>query len=500
MKRKRKDSFRPQKRMRHICGIVVGLIVSIWTQVYGQQYHGFNCYSIIVGKNASADGSVMLAHNEDDQSPQLVNFYRCLPERHEAAEQVVFRRGASIAQISYTHGFYWIELPGMEVSDAFMNDQGVVIASDGCPSREDKPDLTDGGLVWWLRRLVAERAHSARQGVKLAGALIEQFGYASSGRTYVIADRNEGWMLAVVHGKHWVAQRVPDDHVAVIPNFYTIGEIDLSDTLNFYGSADIIDYAIERGWYHPETDGPFHFARAYSARFSLNHPGNTHRMWRGVNLLARESYPLDGPFPFSFAPKRKVSVADVMAVLRDHYEGCELDRSQSGEGGDPHQLNSATICAGSTQYSFVAQLRGNMPLSVGAVLWLAYYRPGLQLYTPWYAGMTSIPDGYALLGATAALRVHFEPPPSTFQAVDSHPYWDYYAAVTRVIADYPRFSPAVLRRRNAIQQALFREVQAVEARAVIMNETVPAAVRELLTEFSHRWARHAREYARQIAR
>ena len=98
-----------------------------------------------------------------------------------------------------------------------------------------------------MRINVAKYARSAREAVKIIGEAVEQFGYKGSGRTYSVADPEEGWIVSVVKGRHWVAQRVPDDKVMAIPNYYTITKVDLEDTENFMGSKDIVDYAISRG-------------------------------------------------------------------------------------------------------------------------------------------------------------------------------------------------------------------------------------------------------------
>ena len=145
----------------------------------------FNCFSILVGKNASADGSVMLAHNEDDGGEQFLNWYIVERQTHDQGEKFAFRRGGSTEQAAMTYKYLWLELPKMEVSDSFLNENTVTIASDGCPSREDRPDYTEGGILYELRRIAAERASSASHAVDLMGALIEKYGYADSGRSYL---------------------------------------------------------------------------------------------------------------------------------------------------------------------------------------------------------------------------------------------------------------------------------------------------------------------------
>ena len=176
-------------------------------------------------------------------APQIVNHHKVPRRSYPAGATVMLRNGGSLEQVKETWAYIWSEMPGMSFSDSYVNEWGVTVASDNCPSREDKPELTDGGIGYMLRRLVAERAKTAREGVLLAGELVERFGYVDSGRTYIIADPKEGWLLCVVNGKHWLARRVPDDEVAMVANTYTIHEVILSNKANFLASADIVDYA-----------------------------------------------------------------------------------------------------------------------------------------------------------------------------------------------------------------------------------------------------------------
>ena len=181
------------------------------------------------------------------------------------------------------------------------------MTSNSCPSREDKPELTAGGIGFSLRRLVAERAQTARDGVRIAGELISQYGYNGSGRTYIIADARECWFLHAVNGKHWVAKRVPDNEVAVIANRYTIDSVDLSDRDNFLGSPDIIEYAVRRGWFDPRKRTAHSISPApIPTRTAITDARNVMRQWQGTNLLAAKARKLEDPLPFSFKPRRNV--------------------------------------------------------------------------------------------------------------------------------------------------------------------------------------------------
>lgn len=457
-----------------------------------------NCFSIIVGKDASTDGSVLVAHNEDDYGTQIVNHYLVPRQQHAPNETIVCRNGLVIPQVAETYAFIWLEMPGMEFSDSFINEWGVVVASDACSSREDAPELTSGGIMYWLRRIVAERARTAKEGVKIAGKLISEYGYGSSGRTYIIADANEGWMLAAVHGKHWVAQRVPDDMVAVIPNYYTIGKINLSDTVNYCGSPDIIKYAIHRGWFEPGRDVRFHFAKTYSHPGNLKNTGNTHRMWRGVNLLAEKKYGLSDEFPFAFKPKQKISRQILQRVLRDHYIGTELDKTDHYRLGNPFQMNGSTICASATQYGFVAQLRHWLPVELGAVLWLAPHRPDCQAFVPWYLGCTRLPHGYAIGDFQSATSSHFQVPKSFYDRTDSLAFWTFTRLVEAVDENYGQHIARVQKKWASLEQELLSEQQAFEAKAARKLAENPTEGRELLTEYTHRQAVRAWEMAREL--
>ena len=367
--------------------IFVSLLLSL--TIIGQTTENyFNCYTVVAGKMATVDGSVMVAHNEDDGGDQLLNWYIVPPLDHLESDEITTLENTTISQVKETNGYLWLELPGMRFSDSYLNDQGVVIVSDQCISREDNPELTNGGIGYWLRRLVAERAMSARNGVEIAGELIEKYGYHSSGRTYTIADANEAWVFAAVNGKHWVAQRVKDNEVMVIPNYYTIEEIDLSDKENFLACPDLIEYAIEKGWY---KDGEvFNFREVYGKANNLTHPHNINRKWAGMRHFSDKDWQLNESFPFSFVPSQKVTLEKMFTILEDHYDGCNLTDHTVEEGGNPHNSDARTICCESTQYGFVAQLRAEMPKEIGNVLWIAPFRPCTQPYIPWYLGMTEI--------------------------------------------------------------------------------------------------------------
>jgi dipeptidase len=375
---------------------------------------GRDCFTVLVGKKASADGSVLIAHNEDDYGDIIVNVRKIQPRDYGAPQKVSLGKGGVFETNGKTNGFLWIEATGQEFADSFVNAHGVVITSDSCPSRETRPDFTDGGIGYMLRRIVAEQATSARDAVRLAGELIEKFGYRASGRTYSVADKNEAWMIDVIRGRHWFAERVPDDEVAVIPNNYTIREIRPDDRDFFMGSPDIVEYAQKNGWYDAAKDGPFDFEKAFE-RPSNRDPlsdGNTLRSWRGLSLLSGRTWKIERDYPFSFKPAKKVTAEFLMGLLRDHCEGTEYDATDAYKTGSPNRTKFRTICTASTINSFVASLNGALPEPISSLVWLAFGKPDTTDYLPVYYGVESLPPGAGLGIRThdyaAFYKQHFE--------------------------------------------------------------------------------------------
>jgi len=461
--------------------------------------HTQNCFSVIVGKDASSDGSVLFAHNEDT-GIKLVNTYKVPARRNPAGTRIQLENGAYLDEVEKTYGYLWINMPGIAVCDTYLNEQGLAVGSDGCPSKEDQPELHDGGIVFWVRRAVAERASTAREAVKLAAELIEHYGYASSGRTYIFADAQEAWLMAVVNGKQWVAQRVPDDEVAVIPNYYTIGYINLSDKTNFMGSPDIVDYAIERGWYDPDTDGEFHFARAYTAKGSLNHPSNIKRRWIGLTRISGQDIKLDAEFLFSIKPEKPVSLEDLMSILRDHYEGTEHDKSQGYTLGSPYKMNGSMIGAGDTQYGAIAQLRSDQPKETASVLWLAHYRPDGQTFTPWYASITETPAVYRQEDHNWAIQHQYNPPESIFDRTNTHAYWTFIELAEYINEDYTTRINQIRTTWERIDHKNLRVQKKFESAVHKVLDRNPDKAIAILNQYSNKQAIKVHKKAKRLLR
>lgn len=303
------------------------------------------CSGILVGKDASTTGRVLWGHNEDDGGVTVVR-HHLVPARDWPAGAVLRREPdrAAIPQVPHTLAYFWSEVPEACAADAFYNECGVVIASDnGGRTRDVASPLTDGGVVLGLRHAVAERAHTAREGVAIAASVVETYGYFHPGRIYLIADKDEAWAFHAVHGRHWAAQRCPDDAVAFVPNHFTIGELPEKPTADSLFPSDLRDFAEKNGWW---TRGkPFDFAKVFQDPTWRGIPHNVNRSRYVLGILTGRSW-TGREFPFSAKPAKKLSPADLRRILTSH---------PAGEPCHTNDFESATVCRRSTIESLVCE-------------------------------------------------------------------------------------------------------------------------------------------------
>ena len=455
------------------------VLVAVPMLVLGPAATSDACFSIVVGKGASVDGHVIVAHNEDDGSPQVVNHHKVPRKKYSPGDRVTLRNGGQLDQVPETWAYIWSEMPGMLFSDSYINEWGVSVTSDNCPSREDKPEITDGGIGYMLRALVAQRARTSREGVLLAGKLVERFGYIDSGRICVICDPDEGWLFCVVNGKHWLAKRVGDDEVAMVANTYTVREVDVSDGKNVLASDDIVDYAKARGWYDPQEDGPFDFAAVYANPGSAVHPSNLNRQRRGLNYVAAEPIGPGAELPFSVVPQRKASVATLMQVLRHDNKGKQTSPSVGPEEG------ICRICSGATQTSFVAQSRRGMPLDIGIVYWVTLAPPDTSIYIPFHFGISDFPPGYRSMSKRPSMDFFSGKVSRPFKADRREAFWTFSNFRDKVTRAPEKTIAGIINRAERIEERALATQKPFEKAACRSYAEDKAAAAQLLTSFSH---------------
>ncbi len=286
------------------------------------------CFTIIVGKNVSADGNIIVGHNEDNDGRVMSNQYWVPGAVHKAGELLQYEpNSAHIPQVEKTLGFWWqqtLHPDGYAFSDGFYNEAGVLVTSNNCNLTIEKDEkVKDGGVGYGIRRLIAERATSARDGVKIAIDLVTKYGYRHQGRTYTIADSKEAWQVALLKGGRYLARRVGDNEMTVMSNAFSLGKVNLNDKENVIASPDLVQHAIEKGTYKPAKAGDFsdfNFRDAYQLRERINKPANTERVRAVLYRLTGKDMvqPYDYSESMSIKPSRKMSVADVRGLLRQN--------------------------------------------------------------------------------------------------------------------------------------------------------------------------------------
>ncbi len=464
--------------------LILAPFVSFGQEVLPSEY---NCFSVLVGKDASEDGTLLYAHNDDDGF-QLVNYYVVPRKNHPKGAQQTLQYGGKIPQVPTTNKFLWMEVPGMEVSDSYLNEYGVCIGSNFCGSKETETDTVQGGILYDLRLIMAQRAKTAREAVEIAGNLIEQFGYRGSGRSYCISDREEAWVFSAVRGRRWAAARVPDDEVMVLPNYYPIAEMNLEDADNYLGSPDLITYAQKKGWYDPEKDGQFNFRKAYASNGALRNKGNTGRAWSAYSTLG-EDYQRDDNFPFTFKPRKKVSKEKLMELLAGHSQGMKgMDKTESCTIGNPYELNEGMICNGGTIYSFVVESRPWMPVEIGTVMWLAPRRCDVQPFIPWYCGVTEVPENYAKKGYLNSMQDHYNPPADIHQMSRNLAYWNFEVLSANINLDFVEKYPVAYKKKIKTEKTLLKAQKKFEKEALEKYKVSPESAIQFITEYSNQQA------------
>jgi len=328
------------------------------------------CTTIIIGRKATKDGSVIISHQED-YGPNDCMYLVYHPRRTHKPGEVIRFAFESLPQVRVTFSYvademYSPDRLGMPPS-VFMNginEYGVIMSSNCIDSREPNSE-DDDGLGWpEIGRIVMERCKTAREAVDWVCHLVDEFTFngfeatSCKNLTFVIGDSHEGWIIEVTDA-HWVAKRCPDDGAIYYANQAQIEtEWDLS-------SDDLISYTVEQGWYDANSGEPFNYRETYSAG-SLGRQGNVLREKRSRELLE---------------PKLgSITVQDLMELHRDHYEGTKY-------ASTPHARDLARqICVASTHASQVYHLRSDMPAAMGCVMWIAASSPCISVYTPVYAG------------------------------------------------------------------------------------------------------------------
>ncbi|MDR0545984.1 MAG: C69 family dipeptidase [Dysgonamonadaceae bacterium] len=377
----------------------------------------FACTNLLVGKKASADGSVFVTYNADSYA-LYGELYHYPTAKYAPGTMLDVREWdtnkylGQIAQVAETYNVV-----------GNINDHQVCIGETTWGGRHELVDTTGiidyGSLIY----IALQRSKTAREAIQVMTGLVEKYGYYSEGESFSIADKNEVWIMEMIgkgagnKGAVWVAVRIPDDCIAAHANQARIHQFPLNDKENCLYSKDVISFARKMGYFSGK-DADFSFSKAYNPldwgglRFCearvwsfYNHYTNNAQQWLPY-ILGEDP----NPMPLYVKPNKLLNAKDLMNMMRDHYEGTVFDPAKdiaAGPFGSPYRFHPLTfevdsvsygferpISTQQTGFTFVAQLRNFLPNVIGGILWFGTDDARCTVYVPMYASITEIPVAY----------------------------------------------------------------------------------------------------------
>ena len=447
-----------------------------------------NCMTLIAGRTASATGHVLVGHNEDDGGHIVVRHGWVAPRDWADGAVMPAEEGcAAIPQVAHTLGYYWVEyrkdVMGLSNADGFVNECGVVITSNSMGTSRESVENTecvkDGGIAYNLRRALAERAQTARDGARILMELVDEWGYAPSGRAYTIADKDEAFMFQLARGRHYMGARVPDDAIAVMPNHFNLHG--LSDYPEQFYPADLVTYAVSRGWYKPAKNGDFSdfdFAKAYQAEDEFFGPRNVMRQKNGLRIALDRPWSVEKEgMPFCVKAHRPVTAQMMAEILSTHYEGTRDCCAHFGPGLSPHDASSIRyICTGTTLESDLFILRGEPKLTT---VMSSFGRPCQLPYIALHPLLAQPEALDPMADAGEKMETHLRPEDGASCWKDT-PWWRLRAFETQAEMTFSAVTDelrALLRRM--LEQGLESDAQLCEKLAALLADGQEAEARML---------------------
>ncbi len=455
------------------------------------------CTNFLVSRGASADGSTFVSYAADAHV-LYGELYYTPAARHAPGEMLDIHdwdSGKYLGQIE--------QVPETFAVVGNMNEHQVTIGETTYGGRKelknDSASMDYGSLMY----VTLQRARTAREAIQIMGDLVDRYGYYSSGETFSVADPYEVWIMGMIgkgkerKGAVWVARRIPEGYVSAHANWVRITTFPLDDEKNCLYSPDVISFAREMG-YFTGPDEEFSFADAYAPLTWSDARVCEARVWSFfkqvapsqqiapdfVNATKKE----DVTLPLWIKPDNKLTARDVIAAMRDHFEGTPLDLSK-GVGAGPYELpyrwrpliwehegskylNERATATQQTGFSFVAQMRGTLPNPIGGVLWFSVDDAATTVYVPMYAGIRAAPYNYAV--GTGDFNTF------TWDSA----FWVFNFVANQAYARYNAISKDVRVVQQQLEGDLFGRQKAVEAAAVVLYKQSPELARDYLTRYS----------------
>ena len=438
------------------------------------------CTTILVGSEATVDGSYLITRSadHDSRSPQHFIIHPAVSGQkgfHSTAAMGGVNRFAYPLpenSLRYTTFPNWrTHLHGGEG----YNEAGLgitatesIFASDAILKID--PYNTESGITEDdIPDVVLCRCRTAVEGVKLLGKIVEEIG-AGEGFGVAFIDKDGIWWFETGSGHQWMAQHLQENVYYTTANQGRLQDYD-PESSEMMASPNLVEFAREHGFYAPERDGAFNFSKAYTRNDERDRVYNDPRVWRIQQYFNPEHVqaPDDGRhFPVFMKPKEKVSLTDLRTIMRDHYQGTEHDPYANGLTG---QEKWRPISVFRTYETHIMHVRPWLPKEIGEVTYLALGMGALSVFVPFYAGLEKAPMTYQV---------------GTAEADGFSAFWTYRRLQAIAMTDFDRFAPVVQKAFAAFEAHTDRAQKVMEEMYLDLVKTDEAKACELLNRFNQK--------------
>jgi len=473
----------------------------------------FACTNFIVGKKASADGSVICSYSADSYGmfQGLVHYPAAKHAKGEMRKIYEWDTNKYLGEIAEAEETYNVI--------GNINEWQVTIGETTFGGREEMVDTTGiidyGSLIY----IALQRSKTARQAIDVMTSLVEKYGYYSEGETFTICDPNEAWIMEMMgcasdrklsnERTVWVAVRIPDDMICGHANQSRITKFNMKDKENVRYSKNVVSYARKMGWFSGK-DEDFSYNAAYASPDFSGRRICDARVWSFFNRYAdgmdryipwAEGKDADAEvMPLWVKPNKKLTVHDVEEAMRDHFEGTPFSLDQDMGGGIwdmPYRptplfyevdgkkyFNERPVSTQQAGFVFVSQMRSWLPRQVGGCFWFANDDGNMAPFTPVYCCSTESPRPYNTPGAD---ELNF--------SMDNA-FWVQNWVSNMVYPRYSMMFPSLKEVRDSLDNSYFRSQKEVEDKALTLDEN---ARTKYLTAYTAEKANQMLSRWRQLA-
>lgn len=454
------------------------------------------CTNFLISRGATIDKTSMISYSADSHVLYGELYFR--PAKDYPA-------GTMVDVYEWDTGRHMGKIPQVRHTYSVVGNMNEYQLAIGETTFGGRPELVDttaivdyGSLIY----MTLQRAKTAREAIQTFSDLVSNYGYASSGESFSIADPNEVWILEMVgkgpgrKGAVWVAMRIPDGYISGHANQARITTFPKNDPENCLYAKDVISFAREKGYYKG-SDDDFSFSDTYAP---VNFEGARFceaRVWSGFNKVNNtmgqyldyvKGDNLKHRMPLWIKPDHLLSLQDVYGLMRDYFQGTYFDMTKDAGAGPfgcivrwrpltwkvdgETYLNERAISTQQTGFSFIAQCRANYPAPIGGILWFGVDDTYSTVYTPMYCGITRVPENFAV--GNGSMMVFS----------DNAAFWIFNQVSNFAYTRYSDMIKDIQKVQSRLENGYIKETHSVDSVALTLYKKNPKKAIKYITDYS----------------